>query len=116
MTILLENRQNGNLCGEPGRNADPLATLPRIPVEICGVDALHTPPCPVLRAGIRVGITKGRVVTFIGAVRSDGQKETDARGRWPNLAFVELDVHKLQTGMKPHEDQKPCALHLILTS
>ena len=28
---------------ESGRTADPSAAPPRIPVEICGVDALHAP-------------------------------------------------------------------------
>ena len=55
---------------EPGRTADPSATFPRIPVEICGVDALHAPFFAERRtrgtvdgyvAGIRVGMTKGRV-------------------------------------------------------
>jgi hypothetical protein len=59
---------------EPGRTADPSAALPRIPVEICGVDALHAPflterrtrgPVQCCVAGIRVGMTKWGAVTFI---------------------------------------------------
>jgi hypothetical protein len=57
----------------PGRTADPSAALPRISVEICGVDVLHAPffaerrtrgPVQGYVAGIRVWMTKRRAAIF----------------------------------------------------
>ena len=72
---------------EPGRTADPSATLPRIPVEICGVDALHAPFFAERR-------TRGTVDGYVAGIRVGMTIPWEVDGKHPSEALGSQDDKK----------------------